>query len=111
MIEIERHLGLERPLGLGRVGLAARHVIGERFGLHRREDRLGAARIMLFHDDKADVDNCWQMFVQDGDEKPPQARQERQEGQGQEKTPKATSDAENAPNLPFHDDGLGNLLQ
>jgi len=45
--------------------------------------RLGAARIMLFHDDKADVDNAWQMFVQDGDDKPPQTAQE---GQGHEKT-------------------------
>jgi len=80
--------------------------------------RLGAARIMLFKDDKADVDNCWQMFVQDGDDKPPQTRQEGQEDQGQEKTTptakkrsKATSGPENAPDLPFHDDGLENLLQ
>ncbi len=77
--------------------------------------RLGTARIMLFHDDKADVDNCWQMFVQDGDDKAPQTAQE---GQGQEKTAptaqkrtKATSGPENAPDLPFHDDGLENLLQ
>ncbi len=77
--------------------------------------RLGTARIMLFKDDKADVDNCWQMFVQDGDDKPHQTTQE---GQSQQKTTPtakkrtmATSDAENAPDLPFHDDGLENLLQ
>jgi len=77
--------------------------------------RLGAARVMLFKDDRADTDNCWQLFVQDGDDKAPQAAQE---GQGQEKTTRttrkpttATSGPENAPDLPFHDDGLEGLLQ
>ena len=77
--------------------------------------RLGAVRIMLFKDDESDVDNAWQLFVQDGDDKPPQVRQD---GQGQEKTnpttrkrSKATSESENAPDLPFHDDGLEHLLQ
>jgi len=77
--------------------------------------RLGAARIMLFKDDKADDDNAWQLFVQDGDDKAAQARQE---GQGQEKVTrttrkrsKATSAPENASDKPFHDDGLEGLLQ
>ena len=74
--------------------------------------RLGAARVMLFKDDKADVDNAWQLFVQDGDDKPPQATQEGHgRGPAAQKRTKGTSGSENAPDAPFHDDLLENLLQ
>jgi len=45
--------------------------------------RLGLARVMLFRDEKADDDNVWQLFVQDGDTG---AAQGGQEGVGQQKT-------------------------
>jgi len=84
--------------------------------------RLGASRVMLFRDEKADDDNVWQLFVQDGDDKTPQTRQE---GPGQQKVTPApckpmtrTHDAENAVKsdpesepLPFDDPLPDNLLQ
>jgi len=56
--------------------------------------RLGPARVMLFRDEKADDDNVWQLFVQDGEDK---AAQTGQEGEGQQKTTPATIPPWNAP--------------
>ena len=72
---------------------------------------MGSARIMLFKDDRADDDNVWQLFVQDGDEQPRQAAETAQ-GRAQRKTSapfaqqlaKPVSGPENAdtgPSLPF----------
>ena len=73
--------------------------------------RMGAARIMLFKDDRADGDNVWQLFVQDGDEQPHQGAQTAQARARQETTAldaqkplTPVSGPENAttgPSLPF----------
>jgi len=90
---------------------------------------MGPARVMLFRDEKADTDNVWQLFVQDGDDKAPQPGQERvgqqkvtsptqntiKRAYGPKNAPKSDptpthTSAENKP-LPFDDPLPENLLQ
>ncbi len=69
----------------GKVNLARLFERTSAAGNRYFSGRMGAARIMLFRDERADDDNVWQLFVQDSDEQPRQGAQTAQ-GRAQRET-------------------------
>jgi hypothetical protein len=96
----------------GKVNLARLFERTSAAGNRYFSGRMGAARIMLFKDERADDDNVWQLFVQDSDEQPRQGAQTAQ-GRAQRETTapwdaqkpatpvSGPENADTGPSLPF----------